>query len=233
MEKSVAMPKLILSLDGIVVKEVQLTKSRSTLGRRPYNDIVIDNLAVSGEHAMIQNAGGQMVLKDLGSTNGTYVNGKPIRKQVLEHGDRIEIGRYKIKYLEDAGDGAPDKPDDEAAYTTNGNVESTMPLALATAVAPVPPTLGSEAIQGPRVRVLDGPSAGKSLALTKVVSTIGNPSVAVASIIRRANGYDLAHVTGDQAVTVNGAPTDNGTTTVLKHGDRINVGGVQLEFLEH
>jgi pSer/pThr/pTyr-binding forkhead associated (FHA) protein len=230
------MPKLILSLDGIAVKEVQLTKSRSTLGRRPYNDIVIDNLAVSGEHAMIQNTGNQMVLKDLGSTNGTYVNGKPIRKQALEHGDRIEIGRYKIEYIEevsDAAPGAPDKPDVEAAHTINGNVDSTMPLALATAVAPAPPTLGSEAIQGPRVRVLDGPSAGKSLALTKVVSTIGNPSVAVASIIRRANGYDLAHVTGDQAVTVNGTPTGDGVTTVLKHGDRINVGGVQLEFLDH
>ena len=72
------MPKLIVSIDGVVVKEVQLTKDRSTIGRRPYNDVVIDNLAVSGEHAVIRMAGGSAVLEDLGSTNGTYVDGTRI-----------------------------------------------------------------------------------------------------------------------------------------------------------
>ena len=91
------MPKMIVSIDGVVIKEVQLTKDRTTLGRRPYNDIVIDNLAVSGEHAVIQLVGSEVFLEDLNSTNGTYINGKAVKKQVLQNNDTIEIGKYKIR----------------------------------------------------------------------------------------------------------------------------------------
>ncbi len=101
------MPKLIVSIDGVVVKEVQLTKSRLTLGRRPYNDLVLDQLAVSGEHAMILlEEGGRALLEDRGSTNGTYLNGQFIKRQVLKSGDTIEIGKCRIKYLDDADSAA-------------------------------------------------------------------------------------------------------------------------------
>ena len=93
------MPKMIVSIDGVVIKEVQLTKDRTTLGRRPYNDIVIDNLAVSGEHAVLQMTGNEVYLEDLNSTNGTYVNGKAVKKQLLQNNDTVEIGKYKIKYI--------------------------------------------------------------------------------------------------------------------------------------
>ena len=102
------MPKMIVSIDEVVIKEVQLTKDRTTLGRRPYNDVVIDNLAVSGEHAVILMHGSEVTLEDLNSTNGTYVNGKAIKKQVLQNGDSIEVGKYKIKFV---GDGAVDNFD--------------------------------------------------------------------------------------------------------------------------
>ena len=95
------MGKLVVSLDGVVIKEVQLTKDKTTLGRRPYNDIVIDNLAVSGEHAVLQMVGADVFIEDLNSTNGTYINGKAIKKQLLTHNDTVEIGKYKIKYLVD------------------------------------------------------------------------------------------------------------------------------------
>src|SRR5688572_9377620 len=96
------MPKMIVSIDGVVIKEVQLTKDRTTLGRRPYNDIVIDNLAVSGEHAVLQMMGNEVYLEDLNSTNGTYVNGKAVKKQLLQNNDTVEIGKYKIKYINEA-----------------------------------------------------------------------------------------------------------------------------------
>src|SRR6476620_2116254 len=96
------MPKMIVSIDGVVIKEVQLTKDRTTLGRRPYNDVVIDNLAVSGEHAVLQMTGNEVHLEDLNSTNGTYVNGKAVKKQLLQNSDTIEIGKYKIKYINEA-----------------------------------------------------------------------------------------------------------------------------------
>ena len=96
------MPKMILSLNGAVLKEVELTKDRTSLGRRPYNDIVIDNMAVSGEHAVVQLSGIEGYIEDLNSTNGTYVNGKTIKKQQLHHEDTIEIGKYKIQYVDEA-----------------------------------------------------------------------------------------------------------------------------------
>lgn len=220
------MSKLILSLDGVIVKEVQLCKSRSTIGRRFSNDIVIENLAVSGEHAEIQYIGNQMVLKDLGSTNGTYVNGKPIRSQALENGDEIEIGRYKIQYLEGT---------DPVASPALGRTANDRSASVSTGPATLSgtlPIMEGDAIRGARVRVLNGPSAGKSLALTKIVSTIGKPSVAVVSIIRRGDGYDLAHVTGKRVATVDGVRASEGSIA-LRHGAHIDVGGVQLEFLDH
>ena len=97
------MGKLVVSLDGVVIKEVQITKDKTTLGRRPYNDIVIDNLAVSGEHAVLQMVGADVFIEDLNSTNGTYINGKAVKKQLLSHNDTVEIGKYKIKYMVEDG----------------------------------------------------------------------------------------------------------------------------------
>lgn len=100
------MAKLILSLDGSVIKEVSLDKERLTIGRRPHNDLQIDNLAVSGEHALIVTILNDSFLEDLGSTNGTLVNGVPIKKHILQHNDVVEIGKYKLKYLSEIQAGA-------------------------------------------------------------------------------------------------------------------------------
>jgi len=93
------MANLILSLDGTVIREVPLDKERLTIGRRPHNDLPIDNLAVSGEHALIVTILNDSFLEDLGSTNGTLVNGVPIKKHILQHNDVVEIGKYKLKYV--------------------------------------------------------------------------------------------------------------------------------------
>jgi pSer/pThr/pTyr-binding forkhead associated (FHA) protein len=96
------MPKLILSMDGLVLKEVELSKERTTIGRRPYNDIVIDNLAVSGEHAVLIAILNDCFIEDLGSTNGTTVNGQPIKKHFLQPNDTVELGKYKLKFVADS-----------------------------------------------------------------------------------------------------------------------------------
>jgi pSer/pThr/pTyr-binding forkhead associated (FHA) protein len=109
------MAKLILSMDGLVLKEIPLTKERTTIGRKPHNDIQIDNLAVSGEHAVIVTILNDSFLEDLGSTNGTVVNGNPIKKHFLQNNDVVELGKYKLKFVgETAPAGAPgDKADFE------------------------------------------------------------------------------------------------------------------------
>jgi predicted component of type VI protein secretion system len=120
------MAKLILSLDAQVIKEFTLSKERTTIGRKPHNDIQIDNLAVSGEHAMIMTILNDSFLEDLGSTNGTLVNGQPIKKHFLQNNDVVEIGKYKIKYVTEA-----------PATMTKEDFEKTMVL-RAPAAAPAP-----------------------------------------------------------------------------------------------
>ena len=99
------MPFLIISIEGTVVKEITLTKPRTTLGRRPHNDIVMENLAVSGEHAALVLEGDAVIIEDLGSTNGTFVNGFPVKRQVLADKDTIQIGKYKIRFEQQHEDG--------------------------------------------------------------------------------------------------------------------------------
>lgn len=100
------MAKLILSMDGLVLKEIGLTKERTSIGRKPHNDIQIDNLAISGEHAVIVTILNDSFLEDLNSTNGTYVNGQPIKKHFLQNNDVIELGKYRLKYLNESATGA-------------------------------------------------------------------------------------------------------------------------------
>src|SRR3954465_6158519 len=130
------MPKMIVSIDGVVIKEVQLTKDRTSLGRRPYNDIVIDNLAVSGEHAVLQMTGTEVYLEDLNSTNGTYINGKAVKKQLLQNNDTVEIGKYKIKYVNEA----PGATYDKTVIMKPGVVP---PMPVAGAAAPAGATAGA------------------------------------------------------------------------------------------
>ena len=93
------MAKLHFLLDGNSLGEFALDKERITIGRRPTNQIHIDNLAVSGVHAVIVTIGNDSFLEDLNSTNGTMVNGKNIKKYVLQHDDVIEFGKYQLKYI--------------------------------------------------------------------------------------------------------------------------------------
>src|SRR5688500_11242493 len=140
------MAKLILSMDGLVLKEIPLTKERTTIGRKPHNDIQIDNLAVSGEHACIVTILNDSFLEDLGSTNGTLVNGNQVKKHILQNNDVIEIGKYKMKYVVEAagsGGGAAAPADDfEKTMVMRAPARAPAapkPAAPAPAAAPPPP----------------------------------------------------------------------------------------------
>ena len=94
------MARLILSLDNQVLAEYNMTKERYTVGRLPDNDVRIDNPAVSGHHSLIINILNDSFLEDLNSTNGTYVNGKLIKKHALQHGDVITIGHHQLRFAD-------------------------------------------------------------------------------------------------------------------------------------
>ena len=215
------MPKLAVSVDGVVIKEVPLTKERTTLGRRPYNDVVIDNLAVSGEHALLHLTDGDVEIEDLNSTNGTHVNGKPIKRQKLRNGDTVELGRYKIRYIDEA----PGESDFEKTMLFKPGMA--MPKVPHSRPAPLTPA----APQHADVKVLSGAAAGRQVSLVKVVTTIGKPGVAVASITKRHHGFVLAHVEGDEKPQLNGAPIGD-TPVALKDGDRIEIVGTTMLFIQ-
>lgn len=214
------MPKMIVSIEGVVIKEVQLTKDRTSLGRRPYNDIVIDNLAVSGEHAVLQMSANDVHLEDLNSTNGTYVNGKAIKKQLLLNNDVVEIGKYKIKYVNESA---------------NSDFDKTMVIkpgaaALAGAQPGMPTAAPAAAVNG-AIKVMSGAAAGREVALVKVVTTIGKPGIAVAAITRRPHGFVIAHVEGADKPSLNG--TSVGSEPVaLKNGDMLELAGTQMQFVQ-
>jgi len=129
------MAKLILSMDGLVLKEIMLSKERTTIGRKPHNDIQIDNLAVSGEHAVIVTILADSFLEDLGSTNGTFVNGKTVKKHFLQSNDVIELGKYKLKYISEALPGAAKAADFEKTMVLRPGAMRKPPEAPAPAAA--------------------------------------------------------------------------------------------------
>jgi FHA domain len=230
------MGKLVVSLDGVVIKDVQITKDKTTLGRRPYNDIVIDNLAVSGEHAVLQMLGNDVFIEDLNSTNGTYINGKAIKKQMLAHNDTVEIGKYKIRYLVE--EGADYEKTMIMRQGGGAGMGTGVPHTPYNHTAPIPtlpslghPQAGSAGMAlAASIKVLSGAAAGKSVTLTKVVTTVGKPGVQVASITKRPTGYVLAHVEGAQRPSINGVTlvTD---TAPLSNGDLIELAGTQMQFV--
>ena len=216
------MPSLIVSIDGVVIKEVTLAKERTTLGRRPYNDIVVDNLAISGEHAVLHMIGGDVYLEDLNSTNGTYVNGRAIKKQALEQNDIIEVGKYKVRFVAGAVTA-------ESAPSTRAPVPPAPsgPIPLSTAPTVQAP-LGGGTAGTAVIRVLTGSGAGRELSLQKVVTTIGKPGVAVAAVTRRLHGYVVAPIDGGTAL--NGEPLGS-EAVALQDGDVLELGGTRMQFV--
>jgi hypothetical protein len=222
------MPRLVLSLDGVVLKEVPVAKDRTTIGRRSHNDLVIDNLAVSGEHAVMFKSGDDMYIEDLGSTNGTTVNGQPVKKHLLLGGDLIEIGKYHLKYVAQGGEvPAGGEVDFDTSQPLKREFYSPSPATIpvrqpSAAPAPSAPT-------GALIRILTGANAGRELPLVKALTTIGRPGYQVAVITRRPSGYFIAHVEGDVFPSVNDVNLGSAAHS-LKDKDVIELAGVKMEF---
>jgi pSer/pThr/pTyr-binding forkhead associated (FHA) protein len=204
------MARLILSLDGQVLAEYNMTKERYTIGRLPDNDVRIDNPAVSGHHSLIINILNDSFLEDLNSTNGTYVNGKLIKKHALQHGDTITIGHHQLRFVdqqstEDDQDEfektmvippSQHKPEHmdvaQKAVEQAAGAPDPEPAHVATAASDAAPA--AAALPTAKLQVLSGAFAGRELELTKALTTLGRPGVQVAAITRRAEGYYVVHV---------------------------------------
>ncbi len=240
------MARLVLSLDGQTLAEYNMSKERYTVGRLPDNDIRIDNAAVSGHHALIINILNDSFLEDLNSTNGTYVNGKIIKKHALQHGDVVTVGHHALRFI----DAEAEEPADEFEKTMvigpreAARLKVPPPVAAAAApaaqaAAPTPGTasalgFGNGVLPKARLQVLSGQFAGRELELVKTLTTLGRPGVQVAAITRRADGYYIIHVEsgkeGDYPL-VNGTPIGP-QARKLHDNDVMQLAGVKMGFFE-
>lgn len=251
------MAKLIFLLDGNVIKEFMLDRERMTIGRRPTSDIHIDNLAISGEHAVIVTTNEEVSIQDMNSTNGTLVNNQPITKQVLSHGDTIGLGKYSLKFVNDGQVGLvhSDGFADTVMVEPENNQETNAEV-VATEAAPVEPaepapdtdsTESQVATEGqnedevaeesaepasasmpPRLNILNGDSAGSELMLDKSMVKVGEPGQQVAVITKRKDGFYITHVSGDDFPLINGLSIGAQANTLNNH-DVIEVLGVKME----
>ncbi|MFZ2853835.1 MAG: FHA domain-containing protein [Rhodocyclaceae bacterium] len=218
------MAKLILSMDGVFLKDFPLLKERMSIGRKPHNDIQIDNLAISGEHAAVLTILGDSFLEDLNSTNGTQVNGQPVKKHFLRSGDVIELGKFRLKYVAEQA-AASDAADFDKTMVLRPGMQAPAPSAPAAQPAAAPPAAPLLAA----ILVLNGANAGRELDLTKTLTTLGRPSVQVAVIARRPQGYFITHVEGAQFPIVNGRTLDAQAHPLVDH-DVIEIAGVKMAF---
>lgn len=245
------MAKVILSLEGSVIREMNLDKERVTIGRRPQNDIQIENLAVSSEHARIITILNDSFLEDLGSTNGTLVNGNPIKKHILQNNDVIEIGKYTLKYVSDSSAGqtspedfertmvlrmpsAAQRPAPLRSDTMTRMVAPSMPSPTSVAAAPASPPAAAKPPaaaggQQAHIQILTGPGVGRELPLVKNLTTLGKPGVQVAVITKRPQGYFITHVEGANFPILNGV-TLGAQAHALNDHDLVEIAGVQMEF---
>jgi pSer/pThr/pTyr-binding forkhead associated (FHA) protein len=220
------MARLILSLDGQVLAEYNLSKERYTIGRLPDNDIRIDNPAVSGHHALIINVLNDSFLEDLNSTNGTYVNGKIIKKHALQDSDVITVGHHSLRYVDREGD----QPADEFMKTMVIGTEDTAQVRVPGTARSASSVVG--ALPKAKLQVLSGRFAGRELELGKTLTTLGRPDVQVAAISRRADGYYLMHV---ESSSEGDYPLVNGVAIGpqarrLHDNDVLQLAGVKLGF---
>jgi pSer/pThr/pTyr-binding forkhead associated (FHA) protein len=236
------MARLILSLDGQVMAEYNMNKERYTVGRLPDNDIRIDNPAVSGHHSLIINILNDSFLEDLNSTNGTYVNGKLIKKHALQHGDVITVGHHQLRFVETQTSETEADEFEKTMVITAGSAAAAAAAKKASAMAPVRvPTaalnrVGEHPIALPKAKlqVLSGAFAGRELELNKALTTLGRPGVQVAAITRRADGHFIVHVDSGKPSDyphVNGSPIGE-QARKLQDNDVILLAGVKMGFFQ-
>ena len=242
------MARLILSLDAHTLAEYNMNKERYTIGRLPDNDVRIDNPTVSGHHSLIINILNDSFLEDLNSTNGTYVNGKLIKKHALQHGDVITVGKHQLRYVDS---NTEDDEQDEFARTMvidNAEIMESHAIAeaaetaglaeAAEAAAPVADPQMVDTVSGAKplpvakVQVLNGAFAGREVLLNKAVTTLGRPGVQVVAITRRSDGYNVVQVENAEdrdPAKLNGDPM-GAQAQELSDNDVVEILGIKMGF---
>ncbi len=218
------MAKLIMTLDGAIIREFMIDKDSISIGRKHGNDIQLNDLTVSGRHALITVMNESTYIDDLGSTNGTLLNGSRVAKSVLSHGDLVQVGNYQFTYFEDENEVY------EPTMFLRAEIEDTQ-------IMEVNPPKDTDVKGAPLagVKILNGPLKTKILELRKPFNTLGFNGIKMAMIARTNDGYTLTAIKNTKLRRANDVPVVNGKQVgddpvTLKSHDVIELTGTQMEF---
>ena len=219
------MSKLIMTLDGAVVREYPIEKDSISIGRKHGNDIQLNDLTVSGRHSLIVKMGEHVYVDDLGSTNGTLLNGARVAKTLIKHGDVIQVGNYQFTYFDN------DETEYEPTMFIQAEIEETQ---LIDANAK-PATIATKGERLAGVKIMNGPMAKKVLELRKPFNTIGFNGIKMAMIARNANNYSISALKSNKLRRANDVAMVNGKpismeALKLKEHDIIELAGTQMQF---
>jgi hypothetical protein len=235
------MGKIIIKFNNEVIDHIDLKQGDMKIGRKPGCEIMIDNLAISGEHANIFTVGEDSFIQDMGSTNGTFINNKKITKHHLKNGDAVVIGKHTLVYLTES---PRTREPDEFAKTVIISPTAREPVETRPAPSPAPsasnepPAITVETLKkdaaSPRADrhgalfVLSGVNSGKRIELMKKITNLGRTGKRAGTIAQIGDGY-LLTPGDDEAPSLNGKPIPKEGSR-LKNGDLIEVSGTRLQF---
>lgn len=216
------MPKLILTLDGAVIREYTIDKDSISVGRKHGNDIQLNDLTISGRHSLITTVGENVFIDDLGSTNGTLLNGARIAKSKLQHSDVIQVGNYQFTYF------LKEEEDYEPTMFLRAEIEETKIIDTKQK-----PTADNTGAKLGAVKVLSGPLKDKVLELRKAFNTLGFNGSKMAIIARNTSNYTISAIQNDDAFNI--AMVNGADLTVegieLKDHDIIELANTKIEFI--
>ena len=219
------MSKLIMTLDGAVIREYPIDKDSISIGRKHGNDIQLNDLTVSGRHTLIVTMGEHVYVDDLGSTNGTLLNGARVAKTLIKHGDVIQVGNYQFTYYDD----------EEMEYEPTMFIQAESEETQVMDANAKPATMATQGERLAGVKIMNGPMAKKVLELRKPFNTIGFNGIKMAMIARNANNYTIAALKSNKLRRANDMAMINGKPISmealrLKENDIVELAGTQMQF---
>lgn len=206
------MGKVVIKHQGNLVGEVNLKLGDTKIGRKAGCDIVLNDVGVSGEHAIIKTVGLKSTIQDLDSTNGTFIENKRVKVHELKHGESILVGNHTLIYRDDANLEPPKLGKQSTATPVAPQGQTTVLMAFAQLLA------------------VDGKDKGKRVPLIQEVVSINNPGKSPARINRTSEGYLLQASVGPGEPRINDKPVPPGGH-LLEKGDVIEVAGTKFQFL--
>ena len=223
------MSKLTLSFKGAVLRVFPVLKGSMLIGSDPKCTLHIDSLALQPQHARLDTQGDTTVVVDLDTEAGTFINSKPIKKQMLKDGDVIRVGKHLLTYQYES----ITQQDEEPSFEIDTQQLELAPEVTQTAGGDsdkaAPEKVNDEGKRLAWLQIMNGQNLGKTISLNRNMTNLGKPGVATAVITRRNDGYFLSHLEGDKPPLVDEKPIGTHSYKLID-GETVQIGNIKMQF---